>query len=142
MMHHRSENSFTHAHHQKLNIMSTAKKKDYTKYTFQGEQYGKGPLVLAVVRHYLTVNPKTTVKELKTIFPRKQFHSTFEVVESLKKADPIRFFTKNPIHAVGGNVAVTNQWTKNTIAPFIEFVETTLGFPIHQKQRRSLKVAA
>lgn len=117
--------------------MSTVKKKDYTKYMFQGEQYGKGSLVLAVVKHYLSVNPKTTVKELKAIFSREQFHSTFEVVENLKKADPIRFFVKNPIHAVGGNVAVTNQWTKSTIAPFIEFVETNLGFPVHSKQRKS-----
>jgi len=44
-------------------------KKDTTKYTFNGKAFGKGRLVLAVVKDYVSKNPNITFDELKKAFP-------------------------------------------------------------------------
>jgi len=44
-------------------------KKDTSKYTFNGKAYGKGRLVLAVVKDYVSKNPNITFDELKKAFP-------------------------------------------------------------------------
>lgn len=112
--------------------------RDYTKYSFQGKMYGKGQLVLAVIKHHITLNPTMTIKELKLLFPRKMFNVPFDVVETVRKADTGRFFL-NPadrISTANGKAVVTNQWSKNTIVPFIAFVEKKLGFSIQRKQHK------
>ena len=43
--------------------------KDYTKYLFQGEEYGKGRLVLAVIKQYVAENSDTTFAHLEKNFP-------------------------------------------------------------------------
>lgn len=115
---------------QKRNRKAT--RRDYSKYTFHGTEYGKGPLVRAVVREYLEKHPKTTVHELKEIFPKKEVHSTFEVVESVRRASKGRFFLNRSdlIKAADSKIAVTSQWSKNNIDSFIEFVRKNLHMKI------------
>ena len=43
--------------------------KDFTKYLYNGELYGKGRLVLAVVNDYVMDNPGITYDRLKDVFP-------------------------------------------------------------------------
>ena len=43
--------------------------KDFTKYLYNGEMYGKGRLVLAVVNDYVMDNPGITYDRLKDVFP-------------------------------------------------------------------------
>ena len=42
--------------------------RDNSKYKFNGEEYGKGPLDRAVVAKYVDDHPDTTYKQLKEIF--------------------------------------------------------------------------
>ena len=44
------------------------------KYQFNGNAYGKGPLVREVVRQYVSGHPKVTSKQLKEIFPDELLH--------------------------------------------------------------------
>jgi len=123
------------------NKKKTKKNRDYSKYLFKGEQYGKGTLVHAVISDYAKEHPRTTAEKLQSIFPRKVIHSTFEVVETVKKATKGRFFL-NPdllIKTANSKVAVTSQWSKNNIDSFIDFVKKNLHMRI---QHRSYKMAA
>ena len=43
-------------------------KKDYSKYKFEGNEYGKGRLVHAVVSHYVSNNPSISLNEMIKIF--------------------------------------------------------------------------
>ena len=70
-------------------------KKDYSKYVLDGETYGKGKLVLAVIKRYVKLHPDITVKELKETFPKKEIGASFEIVEPIRKARKRRFFLKN-----------------------------------------------
>lgn len=111
---------------------STGKGRDYTKYEFQGNVYGKGPLVLAVVKEYQKKHTSASLDTLKSVFPRKEFHVPFDVVESARKAKKGRFFLDKDdrIKIANGIAVVTNQWTKDKIDLFIKFVEKNLGFSI------------
>ena len=102
--------------------------KDYTKYTFLGEQYGKGTLVLAVVKKYLEEHPEATVKKLNEVFTKKETGSTFDVVVPVRKAVKGRFFinAEDLIKAADRKVAVTSQWSKDNIKPFIVFAQNIL----------------
>ena len=42
---------------------------DNTKYFFNGQQYGKGRLVLAIVREYAQQHPDSGFVEIRDIFP-------------------------------------------------------------------------
>jgi len=94
---------------------STKPSRDYSKYTFKGETYGKGNLVLAVVSDYVKEHPQVTLTKLKDLFPRKEVHSGFEVVETVYKAHKGRFFlnAEDLIKVGNKNVAITSQWSKD-----------------------------
>jgi hypothetical protein len=62
-----SENEQKNAEVAKATVKSTGR--DNTKYKFNHEEYGKGPLVLAVVKKYVEDNPDATFKQLKEVFP-------------------------------------------------------------------------
>lgn len=52
-------------------VIKTTRGKDNTKYEFNGETYGKGRLVLAVVREYINDNPGISLDDLRVVFPDK-----------------------------------------------------------------------
>ena len=105
--------------------------RDYSKYVFEGEHYGKGPLVLAVIHKYAKEHPQLTVEKLKEAFPRKELRSSLEIVELAKKARKGRYFPdkEDLINLQDATVAVTNQWGSN-IDVFIKFVRLNLNFKI------------
>lgn len=115
--------------------------RDYSKYLFKGEHYGKGTLVHAVISDYAKHHPRMTAEKLQEIFPRKVVHSTFEVVEPVKKAVKGRFFLRPEllIKTANAKVAVTSQWSKNNIESFIAFVKKNLHMRI---QHSHYKMAA
>ena len=113
------------------------KQKDYSQYSLDGQQpYGKGPLVLAVVKAYIEKHPNITLKELQTVFP-KYLQGGTGVVETyeyfkLKYADPKkRCFANNNdlINLKGEKIAVCSQWGISNINDFIEKARK-LGFDI------------
>lgn len=111
----------------------TKSARDYSKYTFKGEKYGKGNLVLAVVSDYVKEHPDVTIDTLKNLFPRKELHTGFEIVENVNKANKGRFFLNlEDIIKVGNkDVAVTSQWGKDNIQDFIVCVRKKLHTKIY-----------
>ncbi len=108
------------------------------KYIFQGEQYGKGPLVLAVVKHYIKENPKATLKQLQeSIFPNSLMHR-FGIVADLKIAESFgarpRFFQReDQIITLGDKktkVVVCNQFTFDNLQPFLKHIKSNLGLKV------------
>lgn len=109
--------------------------RDSSKYKFEGEEYGKGPLVHAVVSQYVADNKNTTYKKLKEVFPDellKRF-GIFQDEATAKQIAPKggRYFSKPEqfIKLKDRSVIVCNQFTLANIQPFLK-VAKTLGFRI------------
>ncbi len=109
--------------------------RDTSKLSFQGKQFGKGQLVLAVIREHVAKNPTITLEELKEQFPDslQPRYGTIKEVQQAKKlsVDRDRFFLKpEQVFSVGNKkVAVSNQWGINNITPFISAAKK-LGYKI------------
>jgi hypothetical protein len=93
--------------------------RDYTKYRFKDQCYGKSRLVQSVVRDYVLNNPNVTYIELEQIFP-KNLQGSMGVFTDINTANSYkgkRFFT-NPSELIllgdGSVIAVCNQWGDNT----------------------------
>ena len=111
----------------------TKSARDYSKYTFKGEKYGKGHLVLAVVSDYVKEHPDVTLDTLQNLFPRKELHSGFEIAQNVNKANKGRFFLNlEDIIKVGNkDVAVNSQWGKDNIQDFIVCARKKLHIKIY-----------
>lgn len=109
--------------------------RDTSKLSFQGKQFGKGQLVLAVIREHIAKNPTITLEKLKEQFPDslQPRYGTIKEVQQAKKlsVDRDRFFLKpEQIFSVGNKkVVVSNQWGINNISPFISAAKK-LGYKI------------
>jgi len=102
--------------------------RDTKKYIFEGKKYGKGPFVLAVIKHYIAKR-KPTITELKTVFP-DELITRYCVFTDLKTAlekskDKKRYFIKeDQIFVVGGKkYAVTNQITAQVMVKFLDHLK-------------------
>jgi len=114
--------------------------KDYTKYTLNNgvEKYAKNRLILAVVREYIRQNPKTTLTQLKSVFP-DNLQGSLGVVQKLSTvAKKERYFTKKEEIILDGNnekIVVCNQWgidkttKKGNFTDFVDHARK-LGFVI------------
>lgn len=112
-----------------------SKGRDNSKFKFNGELYGKGPLVHAVISQYVTDNKSTTYKKLKEVFPDellKRF-GVFQDDETAKQIAPKggRYFSKpeQVIKLKDRLVIVCNQFTLANIQPFLK-VARGLGYKI------------
>lgn len=106
--------------------------RDFTKYYFDGSTCTKGRLVLAIVSKYVKLNSKTTLNELKNIFPDNlqantliQFSNVrvvFENIEKIKPNEQKRFFIhENELITLADSViAVCREWNKENIMNFIK----------------------
>ncbi len=111
--------------------------RDNSKYTFEGEEYGKGPLVLKIVRTYCEQHPDTTHKQLLEVFPTtlmKRFGVFANESEAKKlSGNKPRYFMKpEQMIKIKGQkepIAICNQWTAILIEPFIK-VARELGYKI------------
>ena len=109
-------------------------KRDTTKYTFNGETFGKGRLVLAVVKDYVSKNPDTTFDGLKKAFPdewqaggskssnRAVFVRLIEAENHFKDKGHRRHFIKKgeAIQLSDEVIAVSNQWGIGNIGDFVD----------------------
>lgn len=107
--------------------------RDTSKLKFNGELYGKGRLVLAVVKKYMLDNPKTTFTKLKEVFA-DELQPRYGMIQEVSKAKKIsadrdRYFLKpEDLIKVGDKkVAVCNQFGSHNL-PLKYF--KTLGFII------------
>lgn len=117
--------------------------KDTTKYLFEGSSYGKGRLVLAVVKQYVLDKKVNDFTELHKVFPDSLQGPTYGVVRlasSVSDADKgigqdahKRYFVKSneivDIPASGEKVLVAVDWGANNIDRFIQHA-INLGYTI------------
>jgi len=114
-----------------------ATSRDNSKYKFNGEEYGKGPLVRAVVAKYVEDHPDTTHKQLKEIFPdtlMKRFGVFANETEAKKlSGNKPRYFLKpEQMIKIKGQkepVCVCNQWSAS-LMPNLLAVIKELGYKI------------
>lgn len=104
-------------------FVERVKNKDYTKYNFNGQKFGKSKLVLAVIKDYVEKNPTITFSQLKVKFPNTlQGSESFTTEMKAKNKPDKRNFIKPEeiIELADGPIAVSNQWGIANINPFIE----------------------
>lgn len=112
------------------------KGKDYTKYIFKGQKFGKGRLVLAVVTDYVRTNPSISLSELKKIFPDKIQYDRFMnqkygVIQTealvIEKNWAKHFFTNNSEKIIlqDTTIVVSREWGANNISQFLRAAENS-----------------
>lgn len=117
-------------------LPSKSKGRNNDKYQFNGNAYGKGPLVREVVRQYVAGHPKTTLKQLREVFPDELLHR-FGIFQDVDKARELsgardRYFFKDEHQIKLGDrkvIVVCNQLTSDNIQPFLKTAKA-LGFKI------------
>jgi hypothetical protein len=109
--------------------------RDNSKFKFNGQEYGKGPLVRAVVTKYAEDNADITFAQLKEAFP-DDLLKRFGIFQDLNEAKTIggkgnRYFSKpeQVIKLKDKSVVVCNQFTAENIKPFLAKVKE-LGYKI------------
>ena len=109
-------------------------KRDTSKYTFNGKTLGKGKLVLAVVKDYISKNPDTTFDALKKAFPdewqaggaksgnRAVFVRLTDAEKLFEDKGHRRHFFKEgeTIQLSDEVIAVSNQWGIGNIGDFVD----------------------
>jgi len=116
---------------------SPERRRDTTKYTFDGETYGKGKLVLAVIQAHVANNTNILMSDLEADFPR-QLQGSLGVFSSYDDAKDLYERTGHKRHYLGSDevthlsdttVAVTREWGIGNIDRFIENA-VSLGYQI------------
>jgi hypothetical protein len=114
--------------------------RDTTQYSFMGNFYGKGKLILAVITEHIKKHPNMTFQKLKEDFP-DQLQGNFGVVALLEDALEIiertsrkhkrHFIAENEILITSDNqkIAVSTQWGAFNISNFINRARE-LGYQI------------
>ncbi len=101
--------------------------KDTTKYMFNGETFGKGRLVLNVVKRHVELHPSISYSELEKIFPKscQGSRGVFDIIEKANdiytKSGRHRHFLKPEelIELSDCTIAVSSQWGVGNINNFI-----------------------
>lgn len=115
--------------------------KDYSKFLFNGQEYNKGRLVNAVIRHYVENHPAITFAELKEKFPNSVQGSSLGVFETKVRAEDIyqRWGHKrhylNPeeeIKLIDETICTCTQWNPENIKLFLN-QSNKLGLKIEIK---------
>ncbi len=105
---------------------SSKSDKDMTKFHFNGKEYGKGRLVLAVLKDYTKKHPDINYSDLKSKFPDKlqgtHVFSELELANEVNAKGNVRFFAKpdEVIKLSDETIAISSQWGKGNINKFIE----------------------
>lgn len=103
-------------------------RRDFTQYEFNGELYGKGRLVLAVVQAHVKRHPKITYNKLLKSFPKDKVgdivFEKLKIVEEKNKGKTTKrhFIEANELIKLddGTTIAVSTEWGKDNIKGFIK----------------------
>lgn len=109
--------------------------RDRSAFKFNGNEYGKGPLVLAVLNQHVSDNKGITHDAMKRAFPDTLLRS-YGIFKALKDALEIskvrkRYFLKDEqlITLSDCKIAVCNQFTSDNIVAFLDCARK-LGYAI------------
>lgn len=114
------------------NLVDGARKKDSTKYEFNGMTLGKGRLVLEVIRKHCQDNPSLCFGELEAAFPQS-LQGSGGVFSRSEDANKIVTDTGRKRHFLNqdeliqisdATIAVSSQWGAGNIDKFIEKART------------------
>lgn len=106
---------------------NTSNSRDITQYKFNGETFGKGRLVLAVMKHHIELNQELSYAELNNQFP-KRYQGSKGVFTLAEEANRIYSETGRKRHFIGPNeiidiadstIAICTQWGVKNIDKFI-----------------------
>ena len=122
--------------------LSVSDNRDYSKYVFEGQTYGKGRLVLAVVKKYVADNPTVLFFDLLKAFPDDLQGAKGVVRLSNDVSDEDkgiggtkRYYTgvseKIPLSS-GEEVLVSDQWGAPNIDKFIKNAVDNLNYDIQK----------
>ncbi len=104
----------------------SSKKRDTTKYSFKNNQFGKGKLVLAVVKDYVENHPDTTYDNLIKTFPKHLqgsigvFNKITAVQKKYENKSHKRHFIQDTISLKDCDIVVSTEWGAGNINNFIE----------------------
>lgn len=107
---------------------NVSRKFDRTKYLFNGHTYGKGRLVLAVLKHHISINDNYTYQRLEKDFP-KELQGTHGVFTQIDKAVEISDRTGHKRHFIAVDelleiedikIAVSTEWGIKNIEKFVK----------------------
>lgn len=102
--------------------------RDFSKFIFNAEEFNKGRLVNAVVKHYVELHPNITYSELKKVFP-DNIQGSFGVFDLKDNAEDIfnrwghkRHYIKadEVIKLSDATIATCNQWNPMNISQLID----------------------
>lgn len=114
------------------------RKRDTTRYAFDGGVYTKKGLVYAVVKRYIADHPEASCADLKRVFD-KSLQGSLGVVEKVEIAKlrgeaeyRIRFFADEDeiLHLCDGDMVVCTQWGILNIPRFL-MVAGQMGYQIN-----------
>jgi hypothetical protein len=112
--------------------------KDFRKYKYKNKNFGKGRLVLEVMKDYSNKNPEVTFAQLQKVFPPAVqgasgvFTSKDDAIHIYEKTNRRRHFLK-PIELIeiqDETIAICNQWGIDNIDSFVKRARG-YGFEIH-----------
>jgi hypothetical protein len=111
--------------------------RDSTKYFFNNHEYGKGRLVLAVIKDYVSSNSNTSFDNLTAIFPKHLQGSIgvfsehdYVLNKYIDKNHKRHFLKQNELIQLSDCViAVSTEWGAANIDDFIQQAEA-LGYKI------------
>ena len=121
-------------------VRDVAPSKDFSKYIFEGNTYGKSRLVLAVVKKYVKDNRPTTFDELESAFP-SHIQGSLGVVRRIEEVSDKykgvggvkRYFVDDVIGlASGEQVIVCTQFGAPNTEKFVEHAVYELGYSIEK----------
>ena len=116
---------------------ASPRNRDIKKYDFNKQAYGKGRLVLAVVKEYISNNPHTSFNELLEIFP-KNIQGSTGVFSRQDDAQDIYERTGHKRHFVKPDeliqlsdcvIAVSAEWGRSNINNLIQQAQS-IGYTI------------
>jgi hypothetical protein len=110
-----------------LGAVTKAGNKDYSTYAFNGQSYGKGRLVLAVVKKCIEDNPDITYERLKTAFAddkQKVIATVADANGILRQTGYKRHFLDAPIQLADEEIVVSSEWGSGNIGGFIRIAES------------------
>ena len=121
-------------------VRDAAPSKDFSKYIFEGNTYGKSRLVLAVVKKYVKDHQPTTFAELESVFPSNIQGSLGivrrigDVSDKYKGIGGVkRYFVDDVIClASGEQVIVCTQFGATNTKDFVDHAVNKLGYTIEK----------
>lgn len=109
--------------------------RDLTRYKFNGSEYNKGRLALAIITQYAK-DKRPSLKSALELFP-DELVPPYGVIKPIKDAKEMskerqRFFIKpeEQVKFRDGSIAVSNQFTKDRIEALISIAKKQLGYSI------------